>query len=354
MTSLPTLASKQTFQDNHPKMATKPDQKQGQQQSTFLRKVNIFIGRTSRKEVLTFLLFVLVSGFFWIVQTSREETASEFMVELIIEDQPQGMVFTTRIPPSLKVTITDTNARLLNYSVNDRLKSLSVNFERYADAIGNFRISAAELQSLLRERLFSSTQITAVSPSLIDARFALTEGRKFPVVVSGVYVPADNYRLRPMIIEPDSVIINAPNMVLDTLNFVYTVAASHYDLRDTLTETLPLELPIGVKATPASVKVTAPVAQYVEKVFDNLVVNTTNLPNGKRLLIFPYSVRLSCFVDFHHYRQLTEEDFDISVSYDSIATSDGRHLPILIKYKDDPTLVTNIQIYPQKVEYILE
>lgn len=335
-------------------MATKPDNKKGQQQSTLLRKVNIFIGRTNRKEVLTFLLFVLVSGFFWIVLTSREETASEFMVEFIIEDQPQDMVFTTHVPTSLKVTITDTNARLLNYSVNDRLTSLSVDFERYADAIGNFRISAAELQSLLRERLFSSTQITAVSPSLIDARFAQTEGRKFPVVVSGIYIPAENYRLRPMLINPDSVVINAPNAVLDTMKCVYTEAKAYYGLRDTLTETLSLELPLGVKATPAKVEITAPVAQYVEKVFDNMEIKTTELPKGKRLLIFPYSVRLTCLVDFHHYRQLTEEDFDISVSYDSIPTSDGRHLPILIKYKDEPTLVTNIQVYPQKVEYILE
>lgn len=335
-------------------MATKPDNRQGQQQSTFLRKVNIFIGRTSRKEVLTFLLFVLVSGFFWIVQSSREETASEFLVDLIIEDQPQDMVFTTHIPTSLKVTITDTNARLLNYSVNDRLTSLTVDFERYADAIGNFRISAAELQSLLRERLFSSTKITAVSPSLIDARFALTEGRKIPVVAPGVYIPAENYRLRPMLIKPDSVVINAPNLVLDTMKCVYTESKAYYDLRDTLTETLSLELPLGVKATPSKVEVTAPVAQYVEKVFDNFEVKTARLPKGKKLLIFPYSVRLTCFVDFHHYRQLTEDDFEVFVSYDSIKTSDGRHLPILINYKDDATLVTNLQTYPQEVEYILE
>lgn len=335
-------------------MAETPDNKPRLQQSTLLRKVNIFIGRTSRKEVLTFLLFVLVSGFFWIVLTAREETASEFQVELIIEGQPQGMVFTTHIPTNLKVTITDTNARLLNYGVNDRLRSISVDFERYADAIGNFRISAAELQSLLRERLFSSTKITAVSPTLIDARFAVTEGRKYPVVVTGTYIPEDNYRLRPLIIEPDSVVINAPNAVLDTLTFVRTIVSSRYGLRDTLTETLSLDLPLGVKATPAAVKVTAPVAQYVEKVFDNLVVNATKLPKGKHLLIFPYSVRLTCLVDFHHYRQLTEEDFELTVSYDSIQTSDGRHLPILIKYKDDPSLVTNLQTHPQKVEYILE
>lgn len=335
-------------------MAEKPEKKQGQQQSTFLRKVNIFIGRVSRKEVLTFLLFVLVSGFFWIVQTSREETASEFMVALKIENQPQGMVFTTHVPTRLKVTITDMNSRLLNYSVNNRLTSLSVDFDRYADAIGNFRISAAELQSLLREKLFSSTKITAVSPSLIDARFAVTEGRKFPVIVKGLYIPAENYRIRQLIVQPDSVVINAPNAVLDTLQYVYTVASPHYGLRDTIVETLALELPLGVKATPAEVKITAPVTQYVEKVFENMVVNTQDLPKDKRLLIFPYSVRLSCLVDFHQFRDLTEEDFDVFVSYDSIASSDGRHLPIVIKYKDNTTQVTNIQTHPQTVEYILE
>ena len=335
-------------------MANKSDKPQGQQQSTFIRKVNIFIGRTSRKEVLTFLLFVMVSGFFWIVQTAREETAAEFMVELKIENQPQGSVFTTHVPSKLKVTVTDMNSKLLNYSVNKRIESISVDFDRYADAMGNFRISAAELQSLLRADLFSSTSITAVSPSLIDARFAVTEGRKFPIVVKGAYIPAENYRLRTLISDPDSVTINAPNAVLDTMQCVYTIATQHYDMRDTLIETLPLELPIGVKATPAEVKVTAPVAQYVEKVFDHLVVKTTDLPRGKRLLIFPYAIRLTCFVDFHHYRQLTEEDFEITVSYDSIANADGKYLPIAVRYKDEQTQVTNIQIHPQKVEYVLE
>ena len=334
-------------------MAEKPDNKQGQQ-STFLRKVNVFIGRTSRKEVLTFLLFVMVSGFFWIVQTSREETAAEFMVDLHIENQPQDMVFTTHIPTQLKVTITDINSRLLNYSVNDRLQSLSVDFDRYADAIGNFRISAAELQSLLREQLFSSTTITAVTPSLIDGRFALTEGRKFPVFVRNIFLPADNYRLRNLIIEPDSVIINAPNVVLDTMQFVYTTPATHYDLRDTLTEMLNLDLPLGVKATPSSVKVTAPVTQYVEKVFENLVVETTDLPKGKRLLIFPYAIRLTCLVDFHQFRYLSADDFTVSVSYKDIAASEGRRLPISVKYKGDSNLVTNIQTYPTKVEFVLE
>ncbi len=335
-------------------MANKSDNQSGQKKSTFSRKVNIFIGRISRREVLTFLLFVFVSGFFWIVQTSREENAAEFMIDLEIENQPQGMVFTTHVPSQLKVTITDVNSRLLNYGVNNRLKSLTVDFDRYADAIGNFRISAAELQSLLRERLFSSTTITAVSPSLIDARFALTEGRKFPVMVNGLYLPAENYRLRSLIIKPDSVLINAPNAVLDTLQYVYTINTRHYDLRDTLVENLALELPIGVKATPAQVQVTAPVAQYVEKVFDNIVVQTSNLPKGKRLLIFPYAIRLTCLVDFHYYRELTADDFEVSVSYDSIPNSDGSHLPIDVRYKEDNNKVTNITTYPQTVEYVLE
>lgn len=335
-------------------MATKPDIRKAKQ-PTIIRIVNILIGRTNRREVLTFLLFVLLSFIFWMVQTAREENVSEYYVEFKIEDQPQDMVFTTHVPRQLKVAVQDNNMNLLNYAYDDRLRTLSVNFDRYADATGNFRISAAELQSLLRTELNNTTRIASISPTLIDARFAQTEGRKFPVRVNANLVPADNYRLRPLIIEPDSVIINAPNAVLDTLRCVYTVSTSQSEMHDTVRFSLPLNLPLGVKATPSEIKVTAPVSQYVERVFDNQRIRVLHTPRGRQLTIFPYAVRISCLVDFPYYWQLQESDFELTVDYDSIVSDTQQRLPIKIRYSgEDDGEVTNICISPREVEFIIE
>ncbi len=324
-------------------------------QSKFIRKANIFIRRMRRGEVGTFLVFVAIAFFFWTVQTAREVSASDFTVKFIVEDQPQDMVFTTHVPQELKVTISDTNARLSNYGLNNRLDSLSVNFERYADVLGNFRISAAELQSLLMAGLESSTRVVAITPSLIDARFAQTEGRKFPVKLSGSYTVADNHRMRPPQVKPDSIVINAPAAVLDTMQWVYAVIEGRQNLTDTLEETLSLELPLGVKATPSKVKVTIPVAQYVEKMFRQVEVQVINEPSNRHLVIFPYSVGLTCLVDFEHYRDITPDNFLVSVNYDSLQSQERQgKLPIAVRYVGPPEVVTNVQISPQIAEYIIE
>ncbi len=323
--------------------------------SRFTRIVNVLIHRLKRGELGTFLVFVLIAIFFWSVQTAREETASEYIVKFDVEAQPQDMVFTTHVPSELKVTITDTYSQLFNYRLNNRLDSLSVNFERYADVLGNFRISAAELQSLLMSDLESSTRIVTVTPSLIDARFAQTEGRKFPVRLSGSYTPAPNHRIRPIVIQPDSIVINAPAAVLDTMQSIYALSENMHDMTDTIAKVLSLALPIGVKATPSKVNVLIPVAQYVEKNIPQIEVKTLREPANRHLVVFPYSVSLTCLVDFENYRDITPDEFVVTVNYDSIQdqATQGK-LPISVQYIGPPEIVTNVQITPKMAEYVIE
>lgn len=323
----------------------------------FIRRVNVSFHRIRRSEVLTFLLFVAISAFFWTVQTAREESVQEYLVNLEVTDLPQDMVFTTHVPTELRVALSDANSRLFNYGYNHRLNTLSVDFERYADAVGDFRISAAELQSLLSSQLLNTTRIVSVSPSLIDARFAQTEGRKFPVKVSGIYAPADNYRMHAITISPDSVIINAPSSVLDTLKFVCAIDSNHWDLRDTLIQQLDLELAIGVKATPSQVTVKVPVVQYVEKVFEQVELHVTDVPDHRHLVTFPYAVRITCLVDFSSYRAITSDMFEATVSYLDIARREDVTSPILpihVSYTGPSDAVTNVCAHPARAEFVEE
>ena len=323
----------------------------------FIRRVNISFRRVKRREVLTFLLFVAIASFFWIVQTSREESVQDFYVTLEVKNQPQDKVFTTHVTQQFKVSLSDTNAKLFNYGYNHRLETLSVDFDRYADALGNFRISAAELQSLISAQLMNTTRVVAVTPSGIDARFALTEGRKYPVRVKGAYHPAENYRLHDIILRPDSVTINAPSSVLDTLQYVYAIDSCYWGLRDTLRQNLALELPIGVKATPASVQVMVPVVQYVEKTFNHVVLQAEGVPQRKRMVVFPYTVAITCLVDFSSYSAITSDMFTATVSYADAIGLDGemaQYLPIRVQYNGPTEAVNNIAVRPAMAEYVIE
>ena len=84
-------------------------------------------------------------------------------------------------------------------------------------------------------------------------------------------------------------------------------------------------------------------------------VQVLNEPGNRHLIIFPYSVDLTCLVDFEHYRDITPEDFLVAVNYDSIQGQDRQgKLPITVRYIGPPEIVTNVQITPKTAEYVVE
>ena len=322
------------------------------------RNFRAFVKRIQRREIIVFLGFLLMSMFFWAVETAREENDAEITVDFIIENQPDNKVFTTRVPEKVRFHIRDININLLSYRYDNKIKYLTVDFNRYADVSGNFRISAAEMQSLILADLLPTTQITAVAPALIDARYATAEGKKLPVSLDIDYRPANNYRCKPVRFSPDSVIVHAPAVMLDTMTMVQTYACRYYNLTDTVSERLRLVVPVGVNLSPDSIDITIPVLQYVERTFDNLPIATDYVPDGHRLNLFPYRATVSCLVDVSHYRELKAEDFTLSVSYLDILYGRGRKIPVRLKYKHHSSLnnetVANLRVLPDSVEFVDE
>lgn len=331
---------------------------QRSEQQTFWQKinreVNIFFRRTNRQEVLTFLTFVLIAAFFWVIETASEENDATFYVEFNVVNQPANTVFTTQLPKELKVSVKDKNINLINYSYKNKIEPLAVDFTSYNDALGNFRISGAELQALLINQLSPSTQITALSPSLIDAKFAITKGKTVPIVFSSDITAAPNYRCLTPVLTPDSVTIHAPNAILDTISMITTDFYEAHNLKDTLNITLPLQLAVGVKSSPTITNIMIPVARFVEKTFTGVQVEVIDLPADCELSIFPNRIDFSCLVDFSHYADITEEDFYLTVSYNSIKSSDQKYIPIEIISYANPGLVSNIQLHTSEVEYIID
>ncbi|MDO4496310.1 MAG: hypothetical protein Q4B58_00535 [Bacteroidales bacterium] len=309
----------------------------------------------NRRDAVTFAVFVVIATGFWFATTAYQKTDATFSVKLEIEGQPANDVFTTHVPTELKVTLYDTNSSLLQYRYNRDIKTLTVDFSRYADVAGNFRISGAELQSLLLNNLKSTTQITAISPSLVDARYAVTgDGKRLPVKIKGVYTAAGNYRDFAPTIAPDSVLVHAPSYILDTLKSVVTEPLSYYGLKDTLHVKQAIALPVGVKASPDSVNITIPVVQYVEKHLTHVPIKAINLPPGKELILFPREAEISMLANFEQYNHINAGGFRLTVNYDSIKSDSQQYLPVELRSAYDNRVIECVKIYPDKVEYSID
>lgn len=320
-----------------------------------IQKVIDTLSTIDRRDVVTFSVFLAVSFVFWTVRSASEQDDQTHEVTLCIEDMPAGAVFTTHIPSTLKVTLYDDHWHLRQYGKNSSFRQLNVDFNRYADAAGNFRISGAELQSLLMNELSSTTQITAISPALIDARFALTKGKKVPIRLVADITTLDNHKNFDAELKPDSVLVHAPNYILDTLTHIDTRKLKAYNLADSFQTYVELNLGVGVKATPDSIYVVIPVNQYVSKTIRNIPIRIKKLPAGKKLVLFPRQVDLMCLANFNHYNRFTSEDFVVSVSYDSLLYKpDRQFLPLSVSTPLSDAEVYNIQLSTYEVEFSLE
>lgn len=320
-----------------------------------IQKVINTLPSVNRRDVVTFSIFLAVSCFFWGVRSAYEQSDSTYEVSFRIENIPTGAVFTTHIPSTLKVTLYDNNIHLSNYGKTSSFRTLTVDFGRYADVAGNFRISGAELKSLLLNELSSSTQITAISPALIDARYALTDGKKVPVRLDYHVSVEGNYKDFPPVVTPDSVLVHAPSYILDTLQYISSDYLKRSHLKDSLQCRLALKLGVGVKASPDSVDVLIPVRQYVTKMFAAVPIQVNDLPAGKKLILFPRQVELSCLANFSNFSHFSVEDFTLSVSYDSLKANPSRQfLPIQIYTPLSSSEVYNIRLSTNQVEFSLE
>ena len=332
----------------------KKQETKGSTWANAIRRVNIFFKRITRQEVLTFLVFLVISTVFWALESASEESYVTYYIELEIKNIPSDIVFTTKVPKQIKLSFKDNNINLLSYSYGIDLDTLSVDFNSYSDALGNFRISGAALPKLLLNELYPSTQITSIVPSLIEAKFSETDGKKVPVVFVSEYSTAGNFRSHNPMISPDSVVVHAPNTILDTLTCVKTEKFIADNLQDTVKQSIPLNLSVGVKSSPEKINITIPVVQYVEKILRDVKINVIDVPEDKTLSIFPNKADISCLVDMPYYTNVTEKDFYLSVSYNSITSDTLKYIPIHLISHTDSCSVSNIKVRTNNVEYLID
>jgi hypothetical protein len=151
--------------------------------------------------------------------------------------------------------------------------------------------------------------------------------------------------------QPDSVIISGPGVVIDTIEWVETqfqkFTSVDQDIRKNF-DLIPIE---NVDLSTRKVIVNVPVERFTEARF-SVPVNVVNIPDTLELKTFPGSINVTCRVPLSDYDKLTVNLFRAIVDYSVVRGSYSNK--IKVRLSSAPEYVTNIQIYPISVEFIVE
>jgi len=317
-----------------------------------IRKICSFLKKTLSKEVLTFLIFLLISCFFWVLQSLQEVSEMEMEIPISYSEIPPYISITNKLPEIIKVSLRDKGSNLY-YSYRHR-KELTVNIDlmKWYHKESVVKIPGSTFDTYLRNRLKPTTQLLRLKPDTIPVYFVEKSSKKVPVHLNSILslLPQHIFSDLP-IINPSVIEVFAPASVLEHLDRVETEMLELKNLDDSIAVILNLKPIEGVRFSTEKVKVRLDIEEFTEK---SMMISVTgiNFPDGEVLLSFPLSVKVTFFVGISAYSRISPNDFQISVDYTHLMQSDKKaQNVVLVK---SPENVRNVRIQPETVDCLIE
>lgn len=309
-----------------------------------------FLSSSKGRDILLYLVFVIISFAFWAILSLNNLIQDNYKVMFRITGIPQGVTMINDYPREFNVTVKNNGYVLLKYMIGDN-PEITVDFKEYANGNGQILISRQELEDMLVAEFGSGTSIVSFSPESLSIKYTSLPGKKVPVEIFGDYVANFQYVVNGEIVAvPDSVTIYSDAGNLSAINKVRTEKIISRNLTDSLYVKIAIQNIKDVRAVPDSVDVMIPVEPLVTK-RSSIPVIVKNLPENVSVVVFPSYVQVSYLLPMSLYNDRLDDKFEASVDYGDIQGNNAK-LPVRIEIA--PEIYQNIQLETDSVEYVIE
>lgn len=309
-----------------------------------------FLSSSKGRDILLYLVFVIISFAFWAILSLNNLIQDNYKVMFRITGIPQGVTMINDYPREFNVTVKNNGYVLLKYMIGDN-PEITVDFKKYANGNGQMLISRQEMEDMLVAEFGSGTSIVSFSPESLSIKYTSLPGKKVPVEIYGDYVANFQYVVNGKIVAiPDSVTIYSDAGNLSAINKVRTEKIISRNLTDSLYVKIAIQNIKDVRAIPDSVDVMIPVEPLVTK-RSSIPVIVKNLPENVSVVVFPSSVQVSYLLPMSLYNDRLDDKFEASVDYGDIQGNNAK-LPVRIEIA--PEIYQNIQLETDSVEYVIE
>ena len=309
-----------------------------------------FLSSSKGRDILLYLVFVVISFAFWAILSLNNLIQDNYKVMFRITGIPQGVTMINDYPREFNVTVKNNGYVLLKYMIGDN-PEITVDFKEYANGNGQMLISRQEMEDMLVTEFGSGTSIVSFSPESLSIKYTSLPGKKVPVEIYGDYVANFQYVVNGEIVAvPDSVTIYSDAGNLSAINKVRTEKIISRNLTDSLYVKIAIQNIKDVRAVPDSVDVMIPVEPLVTK-RSSIPVIVKNLPENVSVVVFPSYVQVSYLLPMSLYNDRLDDKFEASVDYGDIQGNKAK-LPVRIEIA--PEIYQNIQLETDSVEYVIE
>ncbi len=258
------------------------------------------------------MVFVVISAVLWIIMTLNEEVQKDLRCRVKIVNCPDSVTMISRLPEAINVNVKARGSQLVQYMANE-MPTLVIDYKYYIKD-GRINLGDTELRSLFRNMFGSGSQILAVNPDSLSLTFTSRPPVRLPVSVDSRITAA-----------PTAILLSVPRADIDSVS-VYSTGV--LDPSVTRISTTPIQIsgitasrtlkvrliaPAGTRVVPDSVTVRIPVEKLIVSTA-SMPIETSGVPAGEKLLIFPNHVEVTYMVPVADYEK-NRRDFKIIAQY---------------------------------------
>lgn len=307
------------------------------------------IQHTEWRDVLTFLLFVVLATALWFGHAMQSVRNARVVLPVHYTGIPQDAYLSGEaLPATLKAEVRDAGKRLRKYQVAPPELTIDLS-NQIRGTEGDIRISSDVLRRSVTDLLQGTSKLVSVEPEQIVCAFVRQEEKSVRVEIDGEFVPAAEYQIagEPRLIQT-SVTIFGTHGQLDSLSVIHTEPIQANALKDTTLLTVALRAPEGIRLAQDSVGITVITERFTEKQF-KLPIRATEEREGERLRIFPHEVSVVARVGISHFAEVEAKDFEVLCPY---PRPGDNKLPVTVRHHNP--YITNLRFFPQEAEFIVE
>lgn len=302
-----------------------------------------------RRDVLTFLLFVVIATIVWYGHAMQSVRNTRVPVRIQYTGKPDAIgLKAPGLPDTVMIEVRDAGARLNTYH-RDPLR-LTIDLHSYIHGErGRIYIPSDALRRSISDILQGTSRLIETAPEDITCDFFTEQERNVCLAFRGTLKTANEYQLvgQPTLSRRRMKIFGDEQSIL-AIDTLYTEYQELTEVTDTMNIRCAIDAPEGIRLEDDSVDLRIIAERYTEKKF-SVPVHIKGIPEGYRIRLFPKEVEVSVRVGMNHFGQVKAGDIHASCTYSPERTD---KLDVDITYTNP--YITAAWAYPGVVEFILE
>tara|TARA_R110002050_G_scaffold74772_5_gene160230 strand:+ start:43045 stop:44007 length:963 start_codon:yes stop_codon:yes gene_type:complete len=303
------------------------------------------------KRINVFILFLLSAFVILIFTKLSKDYTNTIVFNIDKVNVPQENVILNDSNDVLSITLKTHGFKWLDYYFSK--PQIKIDFSKDVYKKDSVFIWSKSKAFLNNTQFDKKVELLNMSPDTLMFRYDVNLIKKVPVKLNATieFIPGYDAS-KTYVLEPDSVQIIGPNVMVSKINSIETDSIFLSGIRADLVETIQLKLPENnkeLKFSTRNIILKASVEKFTEGTL-KIPVNVINVPVNKSLKFFPKKVNVSYSVSLSNFSTISNADFMVECDYNKISSSQSVLIPELVRI---PTLVKNAKINQKHIEFII-